>query len=68
MVEIKGEKGGREGGREGAREEGKADVPVKAPTTSTFFQPGLGVEVMCPYVGEESLGSKGPKVAMPIES
>jgi hypothetical protein len=32
-------------GEEG-REGGRNHAPVKVPTTSTFFQPGLGVVVM----------------------
>ena len=38
--------GGKKGEREGLGDRDRRHQPVKAPTTSTFFQPGLGVVVM----------------------
>src|SRR5574340_1594431 len=38
----------------------------RVPTRSVFCQPGFGVDVMYPYVGEAGSRSQGPKAPIPI--
>jgi hypothetical protein len=45
---------------------GSPSVWRNGPARSTFFQPGLGVEVMKPNVGDDGARSTGPNDPMPI--
>ena len=45
---------------------GTSNAARSGPTTSVSVQPGFGVLVTHPKVGESGFGSQGPKVPYPI--